>query len=191
LLKIKMEIKRCNWAKKNKLMIKYHDEEWGVPLHDDKKLFEFLVLETFQAGLSWDIILNKRENFREAFDGFDIKKIKKYKDKEFNRLKNDEGIVRNRLKIKSTIINAQKFLDVQLEFGSFDKYIWRFTDNKIIRNRFENLKEIPSTSKESDEMSKDLKRRGFKFVGSKVCYAFMQACGMVDDHLVNCFRYQK
>lgn len=184
-----MELNRCSWHGQKKLMIKYHDEEWGVPLHDDRKLFEFLVLDAFQAGLSWEIILNKRENFRKTFDNFDAKKISKYSEKDIEKLKNNSGIIRNRLKIESTIVNAQKFLELQKEFGSFDKYIWKFTSNKVIKNKFKSLKDIPATSRESDAMSLDLKKRGFKFVGSTTCYAFMQASGMVNDHLVNCFRY--
>ncbi|PIY81704.1 DNA-3-methyladenine glycosylase I [Candidatus Pacearchaeota archaeon CG_4_10_14_0_2_um_filter_35_33] len=186
-----MEIKRCAWPGKNGKMIKYHDEEWGVPLHDDDKLFEFLILDSFQAGLSWEIILNKRENFRKAFQGFDARKISRYKEKDIERLLEDSGIVRNRLKINAVIVNAQKFLEIQKKFGSFDRYIWQFTANKVINNNFKSLKELPATSKESDVMSKDLKKRGFKFVGSTICYAFMQAAGMVNDHTVNCFRYDE
>ena len=169
-------------------MIKYHDEEWGVPLHDDKKLFEFLVLDAFQAGLSWSTILNKRENFRKAFDGFDYKKIAKYSDKDFERLIMDAGIIRNRLKILATIENAKQFMEIQKEFGSFDKYIWGFVNGKPLVNNFKSLKEIPAKTEISDEMSKDLKKRGFKFVGSTICYAFMQAAGLVNDHTLNCFR---
>lgn len=182
-------MKRCEWPGKNELMIKYHDEEWGVPLHDDKKLFEFLVLDAFQAGLSWSIILNKREGFRKAFSGFDYGKIAKYTDEDFERLVKDVNIIRNKLKIKATITNAQKFLEIQKEFGSFDKYIWGFTKNKTIKNKWKNVKELPARSLESDAMSEDLKKRGFKFVGSTICYAFMQAAGMVNDHIVSCFRY--
>ena len=169
-------------------MIKYHDEEWGVPLHDDKKLFEFFVLDAFQAGLSWSTILNKRENFRKAFDGFDYKKIAKYSDKDFERLIMDAGIIRNRLKILATIENAKQFMEIQKEFGSFDKYIWGFVNGKPLVNNFKSLKEIPAKTEISDEMSKDLKKRGFKFVGSTICYAFMQAAGLVNDHTLNCFR---
>ncbi len=171
-------------------MIRYHDEEWGIPLHDDRKLFEFLVLDAFQAGLNWSIILNKRENFRKAFYNFDSAKIVKYTANDVKRLMNDVGIIRNRLKIEATITNAKKFLEIQKEFGSFDKYIWQFTNHKTIKNKFKELKDIPSSSKESEAMSNDLKKRGFKFVGSTICYAFMQAAGMVNDHLNYCFRYR-
>ena len=172
-------------------MIEYHDKEWGVPLHDDKKLFEFLVLDAFQAGLSWEIVLNKRKGFEKAFHEFNAKKIAKYNEKDVERLMNDAGIIRNRMKILATITNAQRFLEVQKEFGSFDKYIWQFTNFKTIKNKFRNLKELPAKSKESDSMSDDLKKRGFKFVGSTICYAFMQAAGMTNDHIITCFRYKK
>lgn len=171
-------------------MIDYHDNEWGVPLHDDKKLFEFLVLDAFQAGLSWEIVLKKREGFRKAFEGFNAHKISRYGEKEVERLMKDEKIIRNRLKITATITNAQKFIEVQKEFGSFDNYIWSFTEGKTINNEWRNEKEIPAQSDESYAMSLDLKKRGFKFVGSTICYAFMQAAGMVNDHLVSCFRYR-
>jgi DNA-3-methyladenine glycosylase I len=184
-------LKRCPWPGENELMIEYHDKEWGVPLHDDKKLFEFLVLDAFQAGLSWAIVLKKREGFRKAFHDFDCKRISRYTEADFERLRNDEKIIRNRAKIKSTIINAQKFLEVQKEFGSFDRYIWQFVNNKPIKNKIRTIKDYPSTSKGSDRMSEDLKKRGFKFVGSTICYAFMQASGMVNDHSVDCFRYDK
>ena len=186
--------KRCAWPgkeEKNKLMIKYHDEEWGVPVHDDKKLFEYFLLDTFQAGLSWEIILKKREDFRKAFDNFNPIKIAGYTNQDRKRLLNDAGIVRNRLKIESAIANAQKFLEIQKEFGAFDKYIWQFTKHKTIKNKFKELKELPSKTEESDAMSKDLKERGFKFVGSTICYAFMQGSGMVNDHLIDCFRYKE
>lgn len=179
---------RCDWVNENPLMIKYHDEEWGVPLHDDKKLFEFLILDAFQAGLNWEIIINKRKNFEQAFDGFNARKISKYDENDFKRLMNDAGIIRNKLKIKGTIENAKKFLEIQKEYGSFDRYIWQFTKNKVITHSFSTAKELPATSKESDAMSIDLKKRGFKFVGSTICYAFMQASGMVNDHMVGCFR---
>lgn len=182
---------RCDWCESSDLMRKYHDEEWGVPLHDDKKLFEFLVLDAFQAGLSWSTILNKRENFRKAFHNYDIKKISRYGEKDINRLLNDAGIIRNRLKINATVINAQKFLEVQKEFGSFDKYIWQFTSGKTIVNKWKELKEIPAKTAQSDAMSKDLLKRGFKFVGSTICYAFMQAAGMVNDHLLKCWKRSK
>ncbi len=181
---------RCVWpGEKDALMIEYHDNEWGIPLHDDKKLFEFLVLDAFQAGLSWRTILNKRENFKKAFHDFNSKLISKYSDEDIDRLMNDSGIIRNHLKIISTITNAQKFLEVQKEFGTFDKYIWQFTNHKIIKNNFKGHEEIPAKTKESDAMEKDLRKRGFKFTGSTICYAFMQAAGMTNDHLVECFRY--
>ncbi|MBI3623364.1 DNA-3-methyladenine glycosylase I [Candidatus Pacearchaeota archaeon] len=183
--------KRCSWPGENPLMIDYHNKEWGVPLHDDKKLFEFLVLDAFQAGLSWAIVMKKRKGFEKAFHNFDFRKIAKYNDKDFERLRNDERIIRNRAKIRGTIINAQKFLEVQKEFGSFDKYIWQFVKHKPIKHKFKTLKDFPSKSKESDLMSLDLKKRGFKFVGSTICYAFMQASGMVNDHVVSCFRYNE
>jgi DNA-3-methyladenine glycosylase I len=173
------------------LDIHYHDHEWGVPLHDDQKLFEFLVLDAFQAGLSWSTILKKRENFRTAFDGFDPKIIADYSEAKVMELMSDAGIIRNQLKIRSTITNAQLFLKVQQEFGSFDKYIWQFTQHKTQVNTWKTMAEIPATSPESDAMSKDLKKRGFKFVGSTICYAFMQAAGMINDHLVSCFRYEE
>lgn len=181
-------MEKCEWCLGSESMIRYHDEEWGVPLHDDKKLFEFFVLDAFQAGLSWSTILNKRENFRKAFDGFDYKKIAKYSDKDFERLIMDAGIIRNRLKILATIENAKQFMEIQKEFGSFDKYIWGFVNGKPLVNNFKSLKEIPAKTEISDEMSKDLKKRGFKFVGSTICYAFMQAAGLVNDHTLNCFR---
>ncbi len=181
---------RCQWPSDDKLMIAYHDKEWGLPVHDDKLLFEYLILDTFQAGLSWRTILHKRENFRKAFDNFNAKKIAIYKHRDENRLLQNVGIVRNKLKIKATISNAQKFLEVQKEFGSFDKYIWQFTGHKIIKNKYKKLKDIPATSLESDVMSKELKQRGFKFVGSTICYAFMQAAGMINDHTIDCFRYK-
>jgi DNA-3-methyladenine glycosylase I len=180
--------KRCPWVNDNSLMIHYHDTEWGVPLHDDAKLFEFLVLDAFQAGLSWNTIINKRKNFEKAFHSFDAKKIAKYFEKDFNRLMKDEGIIRNRAKIRATIQNARKFLDTQQEFGSFDSYIWSFTKGKTIVNKIKLLKDYQPRSPESDAMSKDLKKRGFNFVGSTICYAFMQAAGMVNDHSLDCFR---
>ncbi len=187
----KKTVKRCPWPSDDALMIEYHDTEWGVPVHDDRKLFEFIVLDGMQAGLSWSTILRKRENFRKAFHNFDPKKISKYTEKDFQRLVNDAGIIRNRLKIRATIENAKRFLEVQKEFGSFDAYIWQFTGGKTLRNRCRKLEDIPATSPESDAMSKDLKARGFKFVGSTICYAFMQAAGMVNDHLITCFRYRE
>ncbi|ROL61674.1 DNA-3-methyladenine glycosylase I [Bacteroidetes/Chlorobi group bacterium ChocPot_Mid] len=184
-------IKRCEWCLNDLLMIKYHDEEWGVPLHDDKKLFEYMVLDAFQAGLSWKTILHKRENFRKALDNFIPEKIAKYDSKKVEVLINEAGIIRNKLKIMATISNAKAFLKIQKEFGSFDKYIWQFTNNKTIQNKFKTMNEIPAQSKESDLMSKDLKKRGFKFVGSTICYAFMQAAGMVNDHTQDCFRHKE
>ena len=181
----------CSWPGDSALMVKYHDEEWGVPLHDDRKLFEFLVLDAFQAGLSWSTILNKRKNFRKAFDNFDPEIIARYGEKKIESLMQDAGIIRNKLKIRTTVTNAQLFLEIQKEFGSFDKYIWQFTSGKTIVNKCENMEDIPVSTKESDAMSKDLKKRGFKFVGSTICYAFMQAAGMVNDHLVSCFRYKE
>jgi|TARA_B100002003_G_scaffold209284_1_gene204434 DNA-3-methyladenine glycosylase I len=180
---------RCSWPLGNDLMIKYHDEEWGTPVHNDRKLFEFFLLDTFQAGLSWQIILNKRKNFRKAFDNFDFNKVAKYTKKDLNRLMKEAGIIRNRLKIEAAIINAQKVLEVRKEFGSFDKYLWQFKEDKI--NKWKRLKQIPATSKESDALSKDLKNRGFKFVGSTTIYAFMQGVGLVNDHTINCFRYDE
>lgn len=181
----------CSWPSTNPLMIEYHDNEWGTQLHDDNKLFEFMILDAFQAGLSWNTILNKRKNFEKAFDNFNPVKIAKYGPKQFERLMKDAGIIRNRLKINATITNAQKFLEVQKEFGTFDKYIWQFTGGKQKLNKFKSIKEMPAKSAESDAMSKDLIKRGFKFVGSTICYAFMQAAGMVNDHIVTCFRYKE
>lgn len=171
-------------------MIKYHDEEWGVPLHDDRKLFEFMLLDAFQAGLSWKTVLHKREHFRKAFDNFQVNRIAKYGEKDISRLLSDEKIIRNKAKINAAVQNAGCFIKVQQEFGSFNKYIWQFTDYKTIRNNLETLNEMQVSSKESDAMSKDLKERGFKFVGTTICYAFMQAIGMVNDHLTHCFRYK-
>ncbi|MBU4317202.1 MAG: DNA-3-methyladenine glycosylase I [Proteobacteria bacterium] len=181
----------CEWPAKDPLMIEYHDKEWGVPVHDDQKHFEFLLLDGFQAGLSWATILKKREGFRKAFDHFDIDKVAKYNEKKVEQLLLNKDIIRNNLKIRAAIHNASKVQEIQKEFGSFDKYIWQFTGNKTMINQWKSLKEIPSTSPESDAMSKDLKKRGFKFVGSTICYAYMQAAGMVNDHLVTCFRHQE
>jgi len=172
-------------------MIDYHDKEWGEPLHDDRKLFEFITLDAFQAGLSWNTIINKRKNFEKAFDNFDPVKIAKYKDTKIQKLLNDAGIIRNKMKINATVNNAKIFLKIQKEFGTFDKYIWQFTGGKTIDNKLYDLKKMPVTSKESDEMSKDLKKRGFNFVGTTICYAFMQAAGMVNDHIVSCYRYKE
>ncbi len=181
---------RCGWAK-NDLAIHYHDTEWGVPTRDDRSLFEFLILEGAQAGLSWDTILRKRENYRAAFDDFDAEKIARYDAKKQAELLQNEGIIRNRLKIASTIQNANGYLKIKEEFGSFDSYIWQFVDGKPIVNNWQNLSEIPVKTLVSDRMSKDLKKRGFNFVGSPIMYAFMQACGLVNDHLVSCFRYDE
>ena len=181
--------KRCGWPGENKLMIEYHDTEWGTPVHDDRKLFELLMLDNAQAGLSWQTILNKRENYRKAFDNFEPAKIARYNERKITSLLNNPGIIRNRLKIKAAVTNARAVLEIQKEFGSFDTYIWQFVHGTPIRNRWKSLKDIPATSPESDAMSKALKKRGFKFVGSTICYAFMQSIGMVNDHLVHCFRY--
>lgn len=183
-------MQRCGWAK-NDLAINYHDAEWGVPQHDDQKLFESLILEGAQAGLSWDTILRKRENYRAAFDTFDAKKIAAYDEKKCAELLLNEGIIRNRLKIASAIQNAKAFLEIQKEFGSFDFYIWNFVGGKPIVNKWKNLREVPARTETSDAISKDLKRRGFNFVGSTIMYAFMQACGLVNDHLTHCFRYNE
>ena len=180
------EVKRCPWPSNDPLMIEYHDQEWGRPLHDDKKLFEFLVLESFQAGLSWRTVLHKRENFRKAFANFDAKKVSKFDRKKFNSLMLDAGIIRNRLKIEAAINNAKCFLQLQKEFGSFDKYVWSFVGHKTIINKPKSTKDLPAKTKISDAMSEDMGKRGFKFRGSTICYAFMQAVGMVDDHIVGC-----
>jgi DNA-3-methyladenine glycosylase I len=185
------QVRRCPWPEGNEQMILYHDTEWGVPLHDDRKLFEFLVLDAFQAGLSWAIVLKKREGFRKAFSNFDPRKVAKYDDKKVKTLLADAGIIRNRLKIEATIANARAFLAVQREFGSFDRYIWQFTGSRTRQNRWRATSQIPASSPESDAMSKDLKARGFRFVGSTICYALMQAAGMVNDHLVGCSRHQE
>ncbi len=182
---------RCFWVSDDPLYIEYHDKEWGVPVYDDDRLFEFLILETFQAGLSWITVLKKRENFRKAFDHFDYKKIAKYPESKYESLLQDAGIIRNKLKIRATISNAQAFMKVQEEFGSFSKYIWAFTNGKPIVNAFRKREEVPATTELSDIISKDLKKRGFKFVGSTVIYAFMQAIGMVNDHTINCFRHKE
>lgn len=182
---------RCPWCLGHPLMIEYHDTEWGVPLHDDRKLYEFLVLDAAQAGLSWRTVLLKRENYQMAFHGFDAKRIARYTQKDVARLLNNPGIIRNKLKINSAIVNARSFLAVQEEFGSFDRFIWQFVGSKPIVNHFRTLTDLPAKTKESDAMSKDMIDRGFKFVGSTICYAFMQAAGMVNDHLVDCFRYRQ
>jgi DNA-3-methyladenine glycosylase I len=179
---------RCTWAQGDE-MIKYHDSEWGIPVHDEKKLFEMLILEGAQAGLSWSTILKRRKTYQKAFDNFDPKKISKYTQKDTTRLLSDEGIIRNHLKIKSTINNAQKFLEIQKEFGSFDKYIWGFVGGKQIKNNFAKHSDIPASTILSDQISKDLKKRGFSFVGTTIIYAYLQAVGLVNDHTKNCFRH--
>ena len=182
---------RCTWCGTDPLYVEYHDKEWGKPVYDDATIFEFLILETFQAGLSWITILRKRENFRKAFDHFDYKKIAAYSENKYEELLLDAGIIRNKLKIRATITNAQLFMDVQKEFGSFSKYIWSFTNGKPIKNNFKNMSEVPATTELSDQLSKDLKKRGFKFVGSTVIYAHMQATGMVNDHTTDCYKYNE
>ena len=183
--------KRCTWCVGNALQTAYHDREWGLPVHDDRRLFECLILEGAQAGLSWDTILRKRATYRLAFAGFDAKKVVRFGSKERAALMKNPGIVRNRLKIESAVTNAAALLAVQREFGSFDRYIWRFVDGKPRQNRWRAMQQVPASTPESDAMSKDLKKRGFRFVGSTICYAFMQATGMVNDHLVTCFRYRE
>ena len=183
--------KRCSWCGKDALYVAYHDQEWGVPLHDDQKLFEFLILEGAQAGLSWLTILKKRDAYRKAYYQFDIEKVARFNSRSIERLMNNSGIVRNRLKIEASINNARAFLEVQDEFGSFDEYIWQFAGGKTIRNAWQTIDQVPAWTTESTAMSKDLKQRGFKFVGPTICYAFMQAAGMVNDHLVGCFRYRQ
>ncbi|MFX1520537.1 MAG: DNA-3-methyladenine glycosylase I [Promethearchaeota archaeon] len=182
--------KRCSWAVSNPLMKEYHDKEWGTPIHDDKLLFEFLVLEGVQAGLSWNIVLKKRENYRKAFEDFDYNKIANYSEKKVEKLIQNKGIIRNRRKIQAAIANAKAFLEIQKEFGSFDAYIWGFV-HKPIQNAYKSLEEIPAKTELSEKISKDLKNRGFKFVGPTIIYAFMQAVGMVNDHTINCFRYKE
>ena len=189
--KMSREVKRCNWPKDDSLYIEYHDKEWGVPVYDDQKIFEFLLLETFQAGLSWITILKKRENFRRAFDSFNYKIIANYSNEKLEALRNDTGIIRNKLKITAAKTNAIAFIEVQKEFESFSKYIWGFLDRKPIQNNFKRMSEIPANTPLSDKISKDLKSRGFKFVGSTIVYAHMQAMGMVNDHTTDCFRHQE
>jgi DNA-3-methyladenine glycosylase I len=184
-------LKRCAWSGTDPLMISYHDIEWGVPTRNDRRLFEYLTLDAMQAGLSWAIILKKRGNFRKALHRFDPKRIARYTDRDLRRLLADPGIVRNRLKLEATILNARRFLDTQEAFGSFHRYIWGFVDGQTIVHRYRFTSQIPARTKESDAMSKDLRERGFKFVGSTICYAFMQAAGLVNDHLVDCFRYRE
>ena len=183
------EKERCPWCLGFEEYIEYHDKEWGVPVHDDKTHFEFLILEGAQAGLSWSTILKKREGYQKAFADFDYKKVAQFTEEDIQRLMQDASIVRNQLKIRGTVTNAQKFMEVQKEFGSFNTYIWSFVNNKPIQNEIKSMKDVPATSPESDALSKDLKKRGFKFVGSTIIYAHMQACGLVNDHLVTCERY--
>ena len=186
-----MKVKRCAWVNTDPLMVSYHDTEWGVPTHNDRKLFEYLILDAMQAGLSWAIILKKREGFRKALHGFDPERIARYDKRDLRRLLADPGIVRNRLKLEAVIANARRFLDTQDAFGSFHEYIWQFVDGKTITHRYRVMSQIPARTKESDAMSKDLRERGFRFVGSTICYAFMQAAGLVNDHAVDCFRYRE
>ncbi len=184
-------VKRCKWCGEDPLYVKYHDDEWGVPVFDDRKLFEMLTLEGAQAGLSWITILRKRANYRKAFDRFSPTKVAAYDKRKVAALLNNEGIVRNRLKVESTVTNAQAFLRLKKEFGSFSEYIWQFVDHRPIQNRFKTLRDVPASTAESDAMSKALKREGFRFVGSTICYAFMQATGMVNDHTTDCFRHRE
>ncbi|HUJ11400.1 MAG TPA: DNA-3-methyladenine glycosylase I [Verrucomicrobiae bacterium] len=182
---------RCEWPSDDALMIQYHDTEWGVPVHDDRKLFEFLVLDAMQAGLSWRTVLHKRQKFRKAFDNFDAEKVARYSEKRVAKLLQDPGIIRNRLKVHSAVTNARAMLAAQEQFGSFDRYIWQFVGGRPQVNRWKSLKELPAKTKESDAMSKDMKQGGFTFCGSTICYAFMQAAGMVNDHVVTCFRHRE
>jgi len=185
------KVRRCGWGESDPMYLRYHDEEWGVPVHNDRKLFEMLILEGTQAGLSWLIVLRKREEYRKAFDNFDASRIARYTEKKIQKLLSNPGIVRNRLKIVAAIDNAKAFLKIQKEFGSFNKFLWSFVGGKPRQNRFKRLREISSRTPESDAMSRDLKKRGFRFVGSTICYAFMQAVGMVNDHLVSCYRHRE
>ena len=185
------QVKRCNWPKDDALYIDYHDKEWGVPVYDDAKIFEFLLLETFQAGLSWITILRRRENFRKAFDDFNYHKVANYSDEKLEKLRKDAGIIRNKLKIKAAKTNAIAFIEVQKEFGTFSKYLWNFVDGKPIQNNFKSMIEMPANTSLSDKISADLKSRGFKFVGSTIVYAHMQAMGMVNDHTIDCFRHKE
>ncbi|MFX0007121.1 MAG: DNA-3-methyladenine glycosylase I [Promethearchaeota archaeon] len=184
-------VNRCKWAENDDQMVIYHDLEWGNPVHDDQLLFEFLILEGAQAGLSWSTILKKREEYRNAFENFDYNRIAKYTEQRIEKLMENEGIIRNRLKIEAVITNAKAFIKIKKEIGSFDKYIWKFVNYKTIDNKFIELSELPSKTEQSEQMSKDLKKRGFKFVGPTICYAFMQAVGMVNDHVQNCYRYEE
>lgn len=191
LLEADMRMKRCAWANADQLLLEYHDKEWGVPIHDDTKLFEFLVLEGTQAGLSWLTILKKRENYRKAFVSFDAEKVARYDTEDLERLLANPGLIRNRMKITAAITNARKFLEIRNEFGSFDRFVWQFTHGKSIRHSFKSLATVPARSSNSDLMSRALQKRGFKFVGSIICYSFMQAVGMVNDHITTCFRYRQ
>ena len=184
-------VNRCEWCGDEDIYIKYHDKEWGVPVHSDRKLFEFLILEGAQAGLSWITVLKKRKAYREAFDNFDFNKIAKYKEAKIQSLLKNAGIIRNQLKIRATVKNAKAYILIRKEFGTFNKYIWQFTDGQTIQNKWKTLKEIPAETAISQQMSKDLKKRGFTFVGPTICYAFMQAIGMVNDHVVDCYRYDE
>lgn len=182
---------RCPWANGDELIMDYHDQEWGVPVHDDRLLFEFLILEGAQAGLSWNLILQKRNNYREAFDNFQVDKVAAYNEKKIGELLNNPGIIRNRLKIRAAVTNARAVQDIQKEYGSFDSYLWRYVGHEPLQNRWKSMSEVPTSTPESERMSKDLKKRGFKFVGPTICYGFMQAVGMVNDHLVDCFRHDE
>lgn len=184
-------MERCPWCGTDELYMKYHDEEWGVPVHDDKKHFEFLLLESAQAGLNWLTILKKRENYRAAYDGFDVLKVSGYDEEKYNELLNNKGIIRNKLKIKASINNAKCFIKIQEEFGSFDKYIWSFVNNEPVIGNWSSLEEVPATTELSDKVSKDLKARGFKFMGSTIVYAHLQATGIINDHITSCFRYNE
>ncbi len=184
-------INRCEWCGTDELYVKYHDEDWGVPVHDDRLHFEMLILEGAQAGLSWITILRKRENYKKAFDNFDVNKIAKYSEAKIENLLQNVGIIRNKLKVRSAVTNAKAFIEIQKEFGSFDKYIWQFVNNKPIVNKWEKMSDVPATSMESDTLSKNLKKRGFKFIGSTIIYAHMQSIGMVNDHTTDCFRYKE
>ncbi|MCH7927832.1 MAG: DNA-3-methyladenine glycosylase I [Candidatus Dadabacteria bacterium] len=182
---------RCSWMGDDKLMLRYHDKEWGVPVHDDRKWFEYLILDAFQAGLSWKTVLNKREGFREVFFGFDPERVSKMTEKEMESARNNSAIIRNRLKIKSAVTNAKAFLKLQEKHGSFDSYIWSFTEGQVVNNSWKDLHEIPASTPLSDEISKSLKQEGFSFVGTTICYAFLQAAGVINDHLISCFRYEE
>lgn len=184
-------MKRCSWCEGNELYVKYHDEEWGVPVHDDRKHFEFLVLESAQAGLSWLTVLKKRENYRLAYDGFDVKKVMNYDETKYSELLNNPGLIRNRLKIRASINNAECFCKIQEEFGSFDAYVWGFTNGSPVVNRWESEEEVPARSELSDRVSADLKARGFKFLGTTIIYAHLQATGLINDHVINCFRFRE